>query len=276
MDQAENVGGLPELLVAGIIGMLILAMAIIVFFVIYQRRMLTQQEEMNRREAEYQKELLKANIQSQEVERKRIASDLHDSVGALLSATKMYLKQIGVGKLGEDLGTIKQESIGLVEETIQNVRQISHNLLPPTLERFGFVAAVEDMAEKINQADSLIFHIDCLEPQRFELEKEVGLYRIIQELSNNTIKHAQASNINLSIDFSNNHLEIIYKDDGIGFKMEDKYDPSSRKKGLGLRSLESRATSLDANFEMQSQPGHGLSAKIIMPLNSTLSEVGKT
>ena len=266
MGETETVG-LPDLLVAGIVGMLLLALAIIVFFVVYQRRLFRQQEEMNRREAEYQKELLHASIQSQEEERKRIASDLHDSVGALLSATKMYLKQIGVGSK-DHMPDIKTESLNLVDETIQNVRQISHNLLPPTLERFGFVAALEDMAEKINKAGSVTYFIDCPEANRFELNKEVGLYRIVQELTNNTIKHAQAKNIKVELNFAENNLQLIYQDDGIGFEMENKYDTGSRKKGLGLRSLESRANFLNATFKMNSKKGQGVRAEINLPIKN--------
>lgn len=261
MGETETVG-LPGLLVAGIIGMMLLAMAIIVFFVVYQRRLFRQQEEMSRRETEYQKELLRASIQSQEAERKRIASDLHDSVGALLSATKLYLKQIGAGNDHDNLADIKTESIGLVDETIQNVREISHNLLPPTLERFGFVAAVEDMAEKINQSNLVRFIIDCPNGKRFNLEKEVGLYRIVQELTNNTIKHAQATNINLQINFKENNLELTYQDDGVGFEMENKSDVHSRKKGLGLRNLESRANFLNASFDIFSKKGEGVKVEI--------------
>ncbi|MEO1259289.1 MAG: sensor histidine kinase [Bacteroidota bacterium] len=270
MDDSGTVG-IPGLLIAGIVGMFLLALAIIVFFVVYQRRLFHQQEEMNRREAEYQKELLHASIQSQEEERKRIASDLHDSVGALLSATKMYLKQIGAGGT-KHMTDVKTESLNLVDETIQNVRQISHNLLPPTLERFGFVAAVEDMAEKINKAGSVKYYIDCPDPKRFDLNKEVGLYRIVQELTNNTIKHAQANKIMVELIFNENKLQLIYQDDGVGFEMENKYDASSRKKGLGLRSLESRANFIGADFKMTSQKGEGVKAEINLPLENLLEE----
>lgn len=265
MGETEAVG-LPGLLVAGIVGMMLLAMAIIVFFVVYQRRLYHQQEEMNRREAEYQKELLQASIQSQEVERKRIASDLHDSVGSLLSATKMYLKQIGVGS-GDNIADIKAESLSLVNETIQNVRQISHNLLPPMLERFGFIAALESLAEKINKSGVVRFSVDCPVQKRFDLEKELGLYRIVQELTNNTIKHAQAKNIVVSILFEKADLLFIYQDDGIGFEMENTNVPATRKKGLGLRSLESRTNFLNASIEISTKIGGGVKVSVAMPLD---------
>lgn len=271
MGETQDLG-LPTILVAGIIGMLLLAFAIIVFFVVYQKRLLQQQEKMNRREAEYQKELLRASIQSQEAERKRIASDLHDSVGALLSATKMYLKQIGIGS-AENLPDIKKESLGLVDETIQNVRHISHNLLPPALERFGLGAALEDLAEKINHSGTINFEMHYDERSRLELETEIGLYRIIQELCNNTIKHADAKNIQLLLERTDTAFQIIYRDDGNGFDLEDKTDQQSRKKGLGLRSLESRANALNARFKLESAVGKGMTAIIELPKTDLLPDM---
>lgn len=266
MGEAENLG-LPELLIAGIIGMLLLALAIIGFFIIYQRRLIRQQEEMNRLESEYQQELLHASIRSQEEERKRIAGDLHDSVGALLSATKLYLKQIDNVNNLANLPAIKTESLNLVNETIVNVRQISHNLLPPTLERFGFVAAVEDLADKINQSKAVRFNVQSGNHKRFGLEREVGLYRIVQELTNNTIKHAEAEVIEVSIEFDEENLRIIYEDDGKGFDWE-KQQSRGGKKGLGLRSIASRANYLNAAFDFPQQTEKGMRLHLSVPLSS--------
>lgn len=256
---------LPSLLIAGIIGMFLLALAIIVFFIVYQRRLLRQQEEMNRRDAAYQKELLLATIQSQEAERKRIASDLHDSVGVTLSTTKIYLKQITPEKKKEYISELKKESIELIDETIQNIRHISHALLPPVLERFGFVAAVEDIAEKINGMENLQMDFSTNDNSRFPSDKEINLYRVVQELVNNTIKHSQANKISLILNFEKNKLSLFYSDNGVGISFEKDKKPQ-KTKGLGMKNLESRLNAINATFNLDTKAQQGFSLHAQVPL----------
>ena len=199
--------------------MLLLAIAIVIFFVIYQKRLMTQQEKLLRLEFEYQKDLVNSSIQTQEVERKRIAADLHDSIGSQLSATKLYLRQLlrNPEKSEEYQQQVKREAMELLEETILNVRQITHDLLPLSLERFGLVAALEDLVDRYNELGEGEVQFDCREERRFEVEKEVAFYRIIQELFNNTLKHARAQRIELSLQFRDSQVHLQYQDDGVGF-----------------------------------------------------------
>ena len=154
MDTTQSLS--PSLqLIIGIAGMLTLAISIIVFFLIYQRRLFKEQERANQIESDYQKELLNASIRAQEEERKRMARDLHDSVGSLLSTTKIYLTQLSPEQDQEDFQRFRNKAVEVVNENIGNVRSISHALLPPTLERMGLIAAIDSACKKINGTDQI-------------------------------------------------------------------------------------------------------------------------
>ncbi len=262
MGEAEQIG-LPILLVAGLVGMLFLAIAIVLFFVVYQKRLMAEQEKLLRLEFDYQKELLNSSIQIQEIERKRIAADLHDSVGSQLSATKLYLKQMKKGQREQDLSHLKTEALDLIEETILNIRQITHNLLPLSLERFGLVAAIEDLVERYNELGKVQFVFQYNEEQRFEQEKEVALYRIVQELINNTLKHAQAKKIQIRMQFTGEELNFYYEDDGIGFDHENWRKEAPKLQGLGLKSIESRSNFLNAQLLISGAENQGIIVTLV-------------
>ena len=266
MDQTEGIG-MPILLVAGIIGMLLLSIAIILFFLIYQKRLLAQQSELLRLESEYQKGLLNATIQTQEAERKRIAADLHDSVGSLLSATKLYMRQIKHGQTVEKFDHVKTEALGLIEETIVNIRSITQNLSPQSLERFGLIAAVEDLCERLNDLEQLQIDFYYNVDKRFDTEQEVVLYRILQELLNNTFKHAEAAKVQIEFLFKNGQLHLKYKDDGKGFEWDQTTKKQKFTGGLGMKSIESRANFLNAQLEVKSAPGIGVDILLEMDVH---------
>lgn len=263
MGETENIA-MPGLLVLGIIGMLLLAIAIVIFFVIYQKRLLRQQESILQLESEYQMELLNSSIQIQEVERKRIASDLHDSIGSMLSATKLYLKQLQPQQVESEIQLIKKESLSLIEEIILNIREITHNLAPQSLERFGLISAIEDLVSKINDLNIVVVSFEFNDNRRFSSDQETALYRIIQELLNNSLKHAQARQIHIETFFLGDQLRINYMDDGIGFKMTQLKDYAN--KGFGLRGIENRINLLHATFDIQTEEGKGVQIQIGLTL----------
>lgn len=254
------------MLFAGVIGMLILAISVIVFFLIYQKRLSGQQEAIRGLEVAYQKELLQSSLEAQESERKRIASDLHDSVGSTLSAIRLYLNQL---KQESDPGyyqNLKQETTGLIDNAIANIRAITRNLLPPSLEQFGLIAALEDLCRRMNDLDFIEVEFQCPHEQRFSSQLEVAVYRVVQELLNNTLKHAAASRIRLQLQVQREMLKLIYEDNGQGFKTQSWKETVQHAKGLGLKSIESRLNFLNAGLEYQSEEGKGVRVNIEIPL----------
>ena len=248
----------------GTLGMVLLALSVFFFFITYQKRMLKKQLELNEIRARQQEEILRNTISAQEKERKRIAQDLHDEVGAMLSVVKLNVGRIE--KKSEE-ATAKQlaaETKTYLDEVITQVRRISRSLLPPSLEKLGLYFALEELANWVNKADQL--KITCWksgEQFRFDNKKELAIFRIVQELLNNAIKHAGASSILMNARFSSGkNLMISITDNGKGFNLQEKMNT-----GLGLKNLESRSQMMSAKFKMKSIPGKGTTA--IIYLNTT-------
>jgi len=245
----------------GTFGMVLLALSILFFFITYQKRMLKKQLELNETKAKQQKEILQNTISAQEKERKRIAQDLHDEVGAMLSVVKLNVGRIEKKSEEPAAKELATETKTYLDEVITQVRRISRSLSPPSLEKLGLYYALEELANWVNKADQL--KIVCWKSGdqfRFENKKELAVFRIVQELLNNAIKHSEATVIYINARFSpNQNLMISVTDNGKGFKLEDKMNS-----GLGLKNLESRRQIMNAKFKLKSTPGKGTTAIIFL------------
>lgn len=254
----------PDFLVVLSIGtalMLFMASSIIFFIIFYQKKMLQNKMAQQAQESEYQKELLKTTIESQEVERKRIASELHDGVGALLSAARLNLNFLKTSKEDEDAKAAVTEMKEMIDETIDTVRRISKDLLPASLEKFGLVEAIKEFCEKVTTKNTKVTFEEV--PGEFLLakENELPVYRLVQEIVNNAIKHANASIIQIRLDLSGNmNLSII--DDGVGFEVDEIRNDIT--KGVGLYNIENRVHMLGGMMKLDSNQGEGTSYQIII------------
>jgi signal transduction histidine kinase len=245
----------------GTLGMVLLALSILFFFITYQKRMLKKQLELNEIRARQQEEIIQNTISAQEKERKRIAQDLHDEVGAMLSVVKLNVGRIEKKSEGPIAKELAAQTKNYLDEVITQVRRISRSLLPPSLEKLGLFFALEELANWVNKADQL--KIICWksgEQFRFESKKELAVFRIAQELLNNAIKHSGATFIYINARFSvNSTLMISITDNGKGFNLEDR-----KNTGLGLKNLESRTQIIGAKFKIKSTPGKGTTAIIYL------------
>lgn len=235
-----------QLLIGSMLGMFLLSLSIVIFFVMYQRRLLKQQEVHLKKEADYQQKLLRANFQSQEKERNRIGKDLHDEVGALLTTTKLYFQHLDQKTEVERFSEIKGKAFSMLEETMHTVRRVSHDLRPVVLERLGLVEAILNVVDKVNdseQVEVVFRHSLTTEP---DTEYALNWYRIIQELINNTLKHANASQINLEFKVIGEELVLKYTDNGVGLK-----EDSDTKNGLGLQNIRSRIGLMQGELELK-------------------------
>ena len=244
----------------GTVGMILLAGAIFFFFVTYQKRLLKKQLEINTVKSEHQEEILRNTIFAQEKERRRIAQDLHDEVGAMLSVVKLNVARIEKKSQEDKPKELAGETKSYLDEVISQVRRISRGLLPPSLDKLGLFFALEELVNWVNKSDQL--KIVCTksgEQFRFDSKNELAVFRVIQELLNNAIKHSGANLIHINIRFSKNYLAVLLADNGNGFDLQEK-----RMNGLGLKNLESRTQLLDAEFRMKSEPDKGTEAFILM------------
>lgn len=268
MGQEESQIVLIFLVSGGIV--VLLAVILILFLLIYQKRIVTQENRFQKLENERQKVLLRATIEGQERERQRLAKDLHDGIGSLLSGLSMNMKfQRGKEDPNSEQGKFLTEVCDMLDDGIQNVRAVSHNLMPATLEKLGLIAAMNEAIGRVNQTDDLKIDLKTIY-KPFGLPKNIslGLLRIFQELLQNTIKHAGASEIKISVEYHSDQIRMQYTDNGKGL------DPSAIKSGgIGMKNMESRMQALEGTFTINKKIKSGFEAKIEAPLVFKESEL---
>ncbi|MEP6735331.1 MAG: sensor histidine kinase [Chryseolinea sp.] len=251
------------LIAAGTVGMLLLAIAIILFMVFYQKRMIEEQYNRQKLELAYQQKMMDAALESQESERKRVAGDLHDSLGGMLSAVR-----VGITTLARQLPNpqVLEQQKYMIDETINTLRSISRDLMPSTLEKFGLVHALRELCEQLHKTTMMpITFNEHGEFERLAPKKELMVFRIAQELTNNAVKHAQARSINVILSGSSK-LEMAIEDDGVGFDAEAQRTDRKFGKGLGLFNIENRARLLNGKLEYTSTREKGSKIILTMPL----------
>ncbi|WP_177318696.1 sensor histidine kinase [Chitinophaga sancti] len=247
------------MLFCGILVILFLAISVIIFFIVYQKRLLAQQIRLQSVQHEYQRELLTSSIAAQEKERVRIGHDLHDEIGSSLSTAKLLVNQLN------HTDPEKEQLVNSVKEilshTIQNLKNISLNLYPSVLTKFGLVEGLQYLVSVLSQASPLTFTFDADEISGLELQQELALYRIVQELVNNAIKHSGASDVHLELRQTARFIQLSVRDNGCGF------DPrEAGKGGIGLKSIEARKEMLKAEMQIQSVPGEGTCIIVRLPV----------
>ena len=202
-------------------------------------------------------------IEGQEAERKRIAQDLHDGLGGLLSTAKIQIKNLhGSIKKETNINMLFQTE-GIIESAYSEVRRISHNLMPGALVNLGLFPAIEDLADQINGSGKLIVNTQWYTPEDIIPEKtKTILYRIIQEAITNSIKYAQAEKLIIQMSENDGRLNVTIEDDGIGFNTKE----IDLNKSLGLKSIKSRVEYLNGELEIISSANNGTSIEIVIPL----------
>jgi len=215
----------------------------------------------HRRYMKLQREKIFAEITIRENERKRIAADLHDSLGPLLSAVKLNISNVDIEHPGDK--ALLEKTAGHLDEIIGSMRRISHDLLPNTLERNGLLEAIREFIGQVNVKQGLNIQLYIVKEIQVPKEKEIHIFRMIQEIVHNTLKHAQAGNLQIGFSEEGGHLLCLTKDDGKGF---DKEKVLAASQGLGLRSLESRCEILNGILSLDSMPGAGTNYFIKIPV----------
>lgn len=209
--------------------------------------------------------VINAMIEGQEKERKQIAEDLHDNIGSVLATLKLHFENL---KLNREKKQFDQEKLyekteNLIDETYKKIRGIAHAKNAGVIANVGLLNAVQIMAQKISEADKIqieVVHFGL--NQRLENSLEITIFRIIQELITNVIKHAEANNVTINISLYDNMVNIIFEDDGKGFE-KNKVTFSN---GMGLDSIEKRITHLNGSFEIDSTIGKGTTFVLNIPI----------
>ncbi|MBK5202625.1 MAG: hypothetical protein JJE45_02765 [Prolixibacteraceae bacterium] len=205
-----------------------------------------------------EKMFLNAVIQAEEKERKRFANELHDGLGPLLSTIKMSFSALVQNEPEKFSGEIVDNTEIVINEAIKTLKEISNNLSPHVLTNFGLYRALRNFINKINALRTITINLDSnLGNKRYDTNIEIVLYRVICELIHNTVKHAEAKKIDISLMEDGKNITIAYKDNGKGFDPE-KLKKQTGSKGIGLSNIFSRINSLKGEFTLDSHPGKGI------------------
>ncbi|WP_173003032.1 sensor histidine kinase [Chitinophaga sp. SYP-B3965] len=215
----------------------------------------------HRRYVRLQRERITAEIKSLENERKRIATDLHDSLGPLLSTVKLNMTSIEVNDPRDK--QIIAKSGKYIDEIITSMRQISYDLLPNTLERRGLIEAITEFTNHIGHNDLLEVNVYAMNKITPDPEKDIHIFRVIQEIIHNTLKHAGATKLDIGFSEDEKELLILVHDNGKGFNVEKAKQNSS---GLGLKSMEIRMDIMHGSVSIHSVPGEGTHYYLRIPL----------
>lgn len=233
-----------------------------------RRRLAERARQVHRQQVDelmHQQEMkaINAMLEGQEKERDRVARDLHDRLGSMLSAIKMQ-----VGSLEERVTEVRkdqQDQYGkvssLLDEAVGEVRRISHDLVSTSLSRFGLERALQDLCDSIRVSGRLEVELTTFGlEQRLERSVEIVVYRIVQELVSNALKHARATEIGVSVTRQTGRLSVMVSDDGAGF------DPSTVQAGMGLGNVQGRAASIGGTVRIDSALGRGTTVSVECPV----------
>lgn len=250
------------LLIISIAGTGLIIIGFILVQVRNQEKMLEKQRQLAAAELKHQKDLLEAVITSQETERQRIGSDLHDEVGTVLSSLRMLIEkhELPVQDAGGEM--FNRQSKEMIDRVVKQVREIAHNLSPHINGEHGLHDALHALCDTVNATGTV--HVKTLfdessVPRGLPEATALSLYRVLAELINNTLKHAQAKNITISIETTNKQLEITYTDDGVGFLTD------AASAGMGLQNIESRLSVTGGRYTIESSPGNGMQLHMTLP-----------
>jgi signal transduction histidine kinase len=219
-----------------------------------------------RRESE--KKVLQAVMDTEEKERRKLAKDLHDGIGPLLSNIKMSVSALDRSQIKDFNQTVIDNISSLINESIVSLKDISNNLSPHILNSFGLASAVNSFIENINRLGKIdVSFSGNLENIRFESQTESNLYRIICELFQNTVKHAEAANISLLMHYQDGKLVAQYFDDGIGFDIPE----TESLNGMGMSNIQSRIKAMNGVIEHRRIQPKGMMTSITIRTKAKIS-----
>lgn len=246
---------LIEGLIYAIIFIILLVTGLILFFFGTRKKMIEQEIEAKEKEIRHQNRIIQATITAQEKERKRIARDLHDAISSklnLISLSTHYL--LGSSKFTEEQTESIHNILDIISTTLDKSRTIAHTLLPPVLSKFGLTIALEELFDEFSlnsnlKIDQYIEDIH-LDNKMFDLH----IFRIIQELINNSLRHGKSSEISIKLTENVTHFTLEYSDNGLGFDT----GTLTKKAGIGLENIKSRALILGGKINIESEPNKGM------------------
>ncbi|MFH7018259.1 sensor histidine kinase [Flavobacterium sp. FlaQc-47] len=235
---------------------MVVAFFLVAFFYFSRKKIIQKELEKRDLEIHLQKEQLHAVIVAQEEERKRIAQDLHDDISSKLNIVSLNTHLLSAPNLTEEeTQEITGNIINLTAKALENSRKIAHNLLPPVFEKFGLNAGVEELCDEFESSKSVKVHYNNeIDFDEKEIDRHLHVFRVLQELMNNSLRHGKATEIWITFKNENGINSCTYKDNGVGFNIEN----AENQKGLGMKNIDSRISFLNGTLKVDSQIGKGI------------------
>jgi len=253
-------------LIIGIIAVtvlfLVLASFIVAFLLVFMRKRKEHLHERMMREAEFQKELLKAQLEIQEQTMKNISQEIHDNIGQVLSLAKMNLSKFEIDRANSDEAVLSAKQ--LVSKAVSDLRDLSKTLNTDTISTIGFMKAIELELQLVEKTTGIKTEMqETGNSQTLPSQQELILFRIVQESLHNSIKHASASLLSLKANWENEKFHLTVADNGKGFD----FSKNAHGEGSGLHNMKSRSKLIGAVWQLESALGKGTQIHIIIPLN---------
>ncbi len=246
-------------------GVGIFILTVSVLFLLYNRSQLKQKNKLLGEISKQQNDMFNKVISLQDKERKRIAEDLHDGLGSTLSTIKLNLERLSDEELNFNEAQIEQyaTALSLSNEALSDLRNIAHNLMPPTLSKLGLVAALQNLFDRISQYSGINIHFSTHDFEtRLESNMEMSIFRIMLEIMNNIVTHAKATEIVVQFVKFEHNMNITVEDNGIGFNPEK----VRSTKGIGLKNIASRIEFMKGTYTIDTSEGHGTTYVIDIPI----------
>jgi len=245
--------------------MLLLAVSIVLFVIMYQRSMIQHQLELKKINEQRELELIQASIQSEEEERNRIAAELHDDVVATLASARLFLYKTKDTEYDEQ---IINQSKNLLDQSINKIRNISHKLQPATLQHLGLERSLQSMVDTINASGVITAkYTGSTTLPRVADNAELAAYRISQELITNILKHSDARNIFIATDVSGAGIEITFTHNGTGMSQEMYEEQIFKKGATGLKNIVNRLKSINATIQFNKLEEELFATILTIPLS---------
>ena len=231
-------------------------LTLVLFFYFSRKKIVKIAVEKKNQEIHYQKEILQSVIQTQEEERMRIAQDLHDDISSKLNIVSLNTHLLKTPNLSEaEYAEITDNIVSLTKKALENSRRIAHDLLPPVFEKFGLHAAVEELVLEFSTAKNVqINYENELDFSSLDINKQLHVFRILQELLNNSMRHGKATSISITFVSKNHQNTCVYRDNGVGFNAS----LGNQKRGIGMQNIESRVNFLGGKINVQSEINKGV------------------
>lgn len=247
---------IAQTIIAVALAFLSIAVVMVLFFYFSRKKIVQKEIEKRELEVNHQRELLHSVLMTQEAERKRIAQDLHDDISSKLNVVALHTHLLATPNLTEyERIEIMHQISELTGKALENSRRIAHDLLPPVFERFGLQAGIEELVLEFNSSKTMVVQFtNQVAFDASKIDAQLHVFRILQELLNNSLRHGKATAVLLEIRSNGPDVEMVYSDDGCGFNPAD----TSKLRGLGMKNIESRVGILNGSFEVKSAPGQGV------------------